>query len=57
MIGEALPPTNIFMRPCGLVPLSICRSLVASSGLPESCPRNGDMPASPFTHRQHGVIG
>ena len=24
----------------------------AGSGLPESCPRNGDMPQSPFTHRQ-----
>jgi hypothetical protein len=36
MIDAASPPTNIFIRPCGLVPLSICHLLVASSGLPEA---------------------
>ena len=26
--------------------------VLARKGLPESCPKNGGMPKSPFTHRQ-----
>jgi hypothetical protein len=26
--------------------------VLAGNGLPESCPQNGDLPKSPFAHRQ-----
>jgi hypothetical protein len=37
---------------CALLSVPIYRRVQASSGLPESCPQNGDLPKSPFTHWQ-----
>ena len=28
------------------------KQILAGNGLPESCPQNGDLPKSPFAHRQ-----
>jgi hypothetical protein len=41
-----------FTHPCALISALIHSEAVASSGLPDSCPRDGDVPKSPFTYRQ-----
>jgi len=59
--GAAYRPSQALRRqtrlifsthPCVLISVPINGRLLASSGLPESCPQNGDLPKSPFTHRQ-----
>ena len=37
---------------CALPSAPIHGVVLASSGLPESCPQNGDLPKPPFTHWQ-----
>ena len=46
------PRIKFLPHHCALLSVPICVRVQASSGLPESCPQNGDLPKSPFTHRQ-----
>jgi hypothetical protein len=49
-----VPPLTKFSRcPCALMQDTTAAQMLAGSGLPGSCPRNGDMSKSPFTHWQH----
>jgi hypothetical protein len=48
-----LPPIKFSTRPCAFHFDTTSAESLAGISLPESCPRNGDLPTSPLTHWQH----